>query len=88
MKLKAVSLVCTLSPSPTESSSALLASEVEKELEALGVDTTQVRVVDHSVKFGIKKDMGAGDGCAADERRSWLVRQKCTCRRRCVFGAA
>lgn len=60
-KLKAVSLVCTLSPSPSESSSLLLANEVLTELESYEVETSQFRVVDYNIKFGIKQDMGDGD---------------------------
>lgn len=59
--LKAVSLLCTLSPSPSKSSSQLLASEVEAELAKYQVESTQVRVVDHQVTFGVKTDMGEGD---------------------------
>ena len=59
--LKAVSLLCTLSPSPSQSSSQLLASEVEAELAKYQVSSSQIRVVDHQVKFGIKADMGEGD---------------------------
>ncbi len=60
-QLTAVSLICTLSPSPSKSSSVLLASEVEEQLQNLGVETAQFRVVDYAVKFGVSKDMGNGD---------------------------
>lgn len=60
-KLKAVSLVCTLSPSPSESSSELLAQEVQGELSRYDVESRLFRVADYDVKFGIKQDMGGGD---------------------------
>ena len=59
--LRALALVCSLKPSPAESSSQLMASQV---LEALGqhdVTGEIVRVADHDVKPGVEKDMGAGD---------------------------
>lgn len=59
--MKAVSLVCTLSPSPSDSSSELLASEVEEELHNHDVESKRFRVVDHNIKFGVAKDMGNGD---------------------------
>lgn len=59
--LKAVSLLCTLSPSPSKSSSQLLASQVETELAKYQVSSNQIRVVDHQVRFGVKADMGEGD---------------------------
>src|SRR5690606_19974906 len=59
--LSAVALVCTLSPSPAESSTELLASQLLEELGKHGVSGTSIRVVDHDVKPGVKKDMGEGD---------------------------
>ncbi|KNX38717.1 flavodoxin family protein [Luteipulveratus halotolerans] len=57
--LRAVALVWTLSPSPTESSSEKLARQV---LDAMpGVESTLVRVVDHDVRPGVQLDMGDGD---------------------------
>jgi multimeric flavodoxin WrbA len=60
-ELTAVALVCTLSPSPAESSSQLLAQQVLDELATHGVTGSVVRVVDHDVKPGVKADMGDGD---------------------------
>lgn len=60
-ELKAVALACTLSPSPKESSSELIASEVLDELKQHGVAGKSYRVVDHNIKFGIEQDMGNGD---------------------------
>lgn len=59
--LRALLLVCTLKPSPSESSSELLARDLERELQQLGVVTEVVRVVDHDVKFGVSTDEGDGD---------------------------
>jgi multimeric flavodoxin WrbA len=59
--LTAIALVCTLSPSPAESSTELLASQLLEQLGTHGVTGTSVRVVDHDVKPGVKKDMGDGD---------------------------
>lgn len=59
--LKAVALVCTLTPSPKPSSSELMARHVLGELEKNGVATSSIRVVDHDVKPGVQVDMGDGD---------------------------
>ncbi|MEX1078998.1 MAG: NAD(P)H-dependent oxidoreductase [Homoserinimonas sp.] len=59
--LSAIALVCTLSPSPTESSTELLAGQLLDELGKHGVSGTSIRVVDHDVKPGVKTDMGNGD---------------------------
>lgn len=59
--LKALILVCTLSPSPKKSSSDLLARQVADELAVHDVDSEVLRVVDHDVKPGVQKDMGGGD---------------------------
>src|SRR3954463_5986294 len=59
--LRALALVCTLSPSPAESSSEKLARQVLDELASHGVTGDVVRVVDHDVKPGVEVDMGDGD---------------------------
>jgi multimeric flavodoxin WrbA len=59
--LSALTLCCTLKPSPAESSSERLGREVLTALERHGFATDLVRVVDHDVKFGIETDMGNGD---------------------------
>lgn len=62
-RLRAVALVCTLKPGPTQSSSELLARQV---LAAMGdVDSEVVRVVDHDVHPGVEADMGDGDAWPA-----------------------
>lgn len=60
--LRALVLVCTLKPSPAESSSQLLGAQVLRELEEHGVTGEVVRVVDHDVRFGVSADEGDGDG--------------------------
>lgn len=59
--LTALALVCTLRPSPAESSSQLLAEQLLAELATHGVTTSVVRVVDHDVRPGVELDMGDGD---------------------------
>jgi multimeric flavodoxin WrbA len=59
--LTAVCLVCTLKPSPAESSAQLLGSQLMDALEAEGVRGSTIRVVDHDVKPGVEADMGDGD---------------------------
>jgi multimeric flavodoxin WrbA len=59
--LRAIALVCTLTPSPDSSSSDLLADQFLAELAEHGVTTDKVRVVDHNVKPGVQTDMGNGD---------------------------
>lgn len=60
-QLSAVALVCTLTPSPEESSSLLMASQVLDALREHGVTGNAIRVVDHDVKPGVQRDMGVGD---------------------------
>ena len=59
--LKALVLVCSLSKSPKDSSSELLAQQVLKELEKYNVKGSTVRAVDHDIKPGVEIDMGDGD---------------------------
>ncbi|GAA1875864.1 flavodoxin family protein [Williamsia serinedens] len=58
--LSVLALVCTLTPSPSQSSSQLLADQL---LAAFpdGTRTESVRVVDHDVRPGVEADMGDGD---------------------------
>ena len=60
--LRALVLVCTLKPSPADSSSVLLGQQVLDALGDHGVTGEAVRVVDHHVKFGVSTDEGGGDG--------------------------
>jgi multimeric flavodoxin WrbA len=59
--LTALALVCTLKPSPAESSSVLLGQQVLDALGEHGVTGELVRVVDHDVRFGVSTDEGDGD---------------------------
>jgi multimeric flavodoxin WrbA len=59
--LRALALVCTLTPSPAESSSELIARQFLDALAKNGVEGELVRVVDHDVKPGVQLDMGDGD---------------------------
>ncbi len=67
--LTALTLVCTLKPSPSESSSALIARHLTDELTSHGVSGDVVRVVDEGVKFGVTTDEGDGDGWPAIRQR-------------------
>ena len=59
--LTALALVCSLNPSPTQSSSELLATQVLEALSTHGVTGNVIRVVDHDIRPGVALDMGAGD---------------------------
>ena len=59
--LTAVALNCTLTPSPAESSTQLMADQVLEALGKHGVTGESIRVVDHDVKPGVENDMGDGD---------------------------
>jgi multimeric flavodoxin WrbA len=60
-QLKALALACTLKPSPADSSSVLLGSQVLDALRSFGVEGQLVRVADHDVRFGVTTDEGDGD---------------------------
>jgi multimeric flavodoxin WrbA len=59
--LTAIAVICTLTPSPSPSSSELMANHVLDELAKNGVQTSSVRVVDLDIKPGVDVDMGGGD---------------------------
>jgi len=59
--LSALALVCTLKPSPAESSSQLLATQLLDELTTHGVTGTAVRLADYDIKPGVSLDEGDGD---------------------------
>ncbi|MEU5581733.1 NAD(P)H-dependent oxidoreductase [Streptomyces huasconensis] len=63
--MRALALVCTLSPSPAPSSSELLAGQVLTEMEKLGVSVESVRIADHDVRSGVSTDLGEGDAWPA-----------------------
>ena len=60
--LTALALNCTLKPSPADSSTDVLLSQVMTQLGSHGVTGTTVRVVDRDVRPGVETDMGDGDG--------------------------
>lgn len=59
--LTALALNCTLKPSPADSSTDLLLSQVMTALGDHDVTGTTVRVVDLDVRAGVETDMGDGD---------------------------
>lgn len=59
--LNALTITCTLKPSPAESSSEVLGQQIAAFFDAHGVQTESVRAVDHVLLPGVEKDMGAGD---------------------------
>jgi multimeric flavodoxin WrbA len=59
--LKAIAISCTLKPSPAESSSDLLATQLLSSLAGHGVTGELVRAVDLVVSPGVEKDMGGDD---------------------------
>lgn len=63
--LTALALNCTLTPSPAESSTQLMADQVLEALSKLGVSSSSVRLVDLDVRPGVEKDMGNGDAWPA-----------------------
>ena len=65
MPLTALALNCTLSPSPADSSTQLLAQQVLDALAEHGVSGSMLRVVDHDVRAGVELDMGDGDAWPA-----------------------
>lgn len=67
--LRALALVCTLSPSPTKSSSELIAQQVLADLAHHQVAGDLVRLVDHDIRPGVEVDMGGGDEWPAVRER-------------------
>lgn len=59
--MRAVAFVCSLKPSPAQSSSELIARQLLDELSAHDVTGEVIRVVDHDVRPGVEDDMGDGD---------------------------
>lgn len=60
-QLTALAISCTLKPSPAESSSDLLGSQILTALAEHGVAGELVRAVDHVISPGVEADMGGGD---------------------------
>lgn len=67
--LKAVAISCTLKPSPAESSSDLLASQILTALAGHGVTGDVIRAVDYAISPGVEKDMGGDDEWPSVRRR-------------------
>lgn len=67
--LTALALVCSLKPSPAESSSALIAEHVFGTLRELAVDCEAIRCVDFAISPGVEADMGDGDQWPVIRRR-------------------
>ena len=59
--LKATILVCTLSPSPKESSSDKIAHDIGAHLERNDVALKYHRLADYNIMPGVESDMGEGD---------------------------
>ncbi|HEX2299373.1 MAG TPA: NAD(P)H-dependent oxidoreductase [Pseudonocardiaceae bacterium] len=68
-RLRALALVCTLKPSPSSSSSDLMAQQVLDALGSHDVDGELLRVVDYDVRPGVSADMGDGDQWPVIRRR-------------------
>ncbi|MFE9790071.1 flavodoxin family protein [Nocardia salmonicida] len=67
--LKALALVCTLKPSPSASSSMLIADQVLAALSEHGVDGESVRLADFDIRPGVSADEGDGDQWPQIRRR-------------------
>jgi multimeric flavodoxin WrbA len=67
--MRALILNCTLKASPAPSNTQSLAEAVISALQAHGVETESVRVVDHDVKPGVSSDEGNGDDWPAIRRK-------------------
>lgn len=61
MGLTALALNCTLKPSPADSSTDLMISQVAELLGNYGIHTETVRVADYDVRPGVTHDEGQGD---------------------------
>lgn len=93
MPLTALALNCTLTPSPADSSTELLAQQVLDALAERGVTGSMVRVVDHDVRPGVELDMGEGDEWPSIRRQivaadilliatpTWMGQQSSVCQR-------
>lgn len=61
VELKALTLICTLKPSPAKSSADKLAHDLDAELQKYHVKNEFIRVADYNIKPGVETDMGEGD---------------------------
>jgi len=60
-KLRALLLNCTLKSSPERSNTEALMMKVVEHLDEQRVDSEIIRVVDHTIPFGVTSDEGNGD---------------------------
>jgi multimeric flavodoxin WrbA len=60
-QLRAISFVCTLKPSGEDSSTELLANQLDEAMRPHGIETQIIRAVDFTIAPGVEKDMGDGD---------------------------
>lgn len=60
-KLAALTINCTLKPSPHASSTEVMGEQITALLAAHDVECTDVRAVDYDLLPGVEKDMGEGD---------------------------
>ncbi|SDR94939.1 flavodoxin family protein [Microlunatus soli] len=93
MSITALALNCTLNPSPTPSSTELIAQQVLDALAEHDVNGSMIRVVDHDVRPGVEADMGDGDAWPEIRRRllaadilvlatpTWLGQHSSVCQR-------
>ncbi|MEO8849249.1 MAG: NAD(P)H-dependent oxidoreductase [Casimicrobiaceae bacterium] len=63
--LRAFGMNCTLKRGPETSSTQKLLDQLLRALRKHGVESTNVRTVDHDIKPGVKADEGAGDAWPA-----------------------
>jgi len=68
-KLSALALVCSLKPSPHESSSDILVRQVLKEMERHEISGEVIRAVDYMIMPGVETDMGKGDDWPAIRKK-------------------
>lgn len=64
-KLTALTINCTLKPSPDESSTELIGGQIAAYLSEHDVRCANIRAVDHHLLPGVGKDMGDGDAWPA-----------------------
>lgn len=67
--LTALAITCSLKPSPAESSSDLLGSQILEALADHDVSGSLVRAVDHVISPGVEADMGGDDEWPALRQR-------------------
>jgi len=68
-ELKALTLICTLKPTPESSSSEKLARDLDTELRKYNVKNEFIRIADHVIKPGVEVDMGNGDAWPAIRKK-------------------